>query len=149
MDGVVDRYGCVDVLVNCAGVGLLRKIEELDLLANVRRMGDRLDAALRERFGNDPHVGDIRGRGLFRALELVADRATKEPFDASCQLHARIKQNAMEAGLLCFPMGGVIDGARGDIVLLAPPYIINEGHIEEMVEKLAIAIEAPLGQAAA
>ena len=124
-----------------------RKIKEQDLLANGRRMGDRLDAALRERFGDHPHVGDIRGRGLFRALELVADRATKEPFDASRQLHARIKHNAMEAGLLCYPMGGVIDGARGDNVLLAPPYIIDGGHIDEMVEKLSLAIEASLASA--
>ena len=80
---------------------------------------------------------------------MVADRATKEPFDASYQLHARIKQNAMEAGLLCYPMGGVIDGVRGDNVLLAPPYIIIEDHVEEMVEKLGIAIEASLGKAAA
>jgi adenosylmethionine-8-amino-7-oxononanoate aminotransferase len=132
-----------------AALAVQRKVKELDLLANVRRMGDRLDAALVERFGNHPHVGDIRGRGLFRALELVADRATKEPFDASYKLHARVKQNAMGAGLMCYPMGGVIDGARGDQVLLAPPYIIIDDHIEEMVEKLAIAIEASLGKAAA
>ena len=132
-----------------AALAVQRKVKEQDLLANVRRMGDRLDAALGERFGNHPHVGDIRGRGLFRALELVADRATKEPFDASYQLHARVKQNAMEAGLLCYPMGGVIDGTRGDMVLLAPPYIIIEDHVDEMVEKLGIAIEASLGKAAA
>ena len=80
---------------------------------------------LRERFGEHPHVGDIRGRGLFWGIELVEDRATKKPFDPALKLHARVKRKAMQAGLMCYPMGGTIDGEHGDHVLLAPPFIVE------------------------
>ena len=106
-----------------AALAVVRAIEDRDLLANVRTMGARLDAALTERFGNHPNVGDIRGRGLFRGLEFVCDRATKEPFDPKHALNGRIKKAAMAHGLMCYPMGGTIDGRRGDHVLLAPPFI--------------------------
>jgi len=95
-------------------------------------MGDKLDAALTERFGNHPNVGDIRGRGLFRALEFVSDRTNKEPFDPKHALNAKIKKAAMARGLMCYPMGGTIDGRRGDHVLLAPPFIIDESHVAEI-----------------
>ena len=95
------------------------------------------ESALRAAFGNHPHVGDIRGRGLFLALELVEDRATKEPFDPALQLAARVKREAMEHGLICYPMGGTLDGVRGDHVMLAPPFIIEEPQLDELVEKLA------------
>jgi hypothetical protein len=86
------------------------------------------------------HVGDIRGRGLFRGIELVADRETKAPFDASRGIAARIKKEAFAAGLICYPMSGTIDGQRGDHVLLAPPFIISDAQIEELVSKLSGAI---------
>jgi adenosylmethionine-8-amino-7-oxononanoate aminotransferase len=130
-----------------AALAVQNVIEEEDLLANVRAMGVKLDDALHDRFGNHSHVGDIRGRGLFRALELVADRTTKEPFDPALQMHARVKAQAMAHGLICYPSGGVIDGKRGDQVLLAPAFIINESHIEEIVEKLGVAFEAALASA--
>lgn len=112
-----------------------------DLLSQVRQQGHRLDAALRHQFGDHPHVGDIRGRGLFQGLELVADRRSKAAFDPSLGLHKKIKALAFEAGLICYPMGGTIDGIRGDHVLLAPPYIINDEQIDELVSKLAFAID--------
>lgn len=115
-----------------------------NLLANVRVMGERLDQRLRQRFGNHHHVGDIRGRGLFRAIELVADRATKEPFEASLKLHARVKREAMARGLMVYPMGGTIDGVRGDHVLLAPPFIVAEREIDEIVARLGEAVDAAL-----
>ena len=104
-----------------AALAVQNVIEEEDLLVNVRAMGSVLSDALHERFGNHRHIGDIRGRGLFLGLEIVADRADKSPFDPGFALHARVKKEAMVRGLMCYPMGGTIDGQRGDHVLLAPP----------------------------
>jgi len=115
------------------------------LLARVLEQGAKLDAALRAELGQHPHIGDIRGRGLFRGIELVADRETKAPFDPARKLHAEVKKRAFEAGLICYPMGGTIDGHRGDHVLLAPPFIIEDAQIDELVGKLATAIRGTLG----
>lgn len=117
---------------------------EKNLLVKVREKGDKLDAALRAALGDHPNIGDIRGRGLFRGIELVADRATKAPFDPALKLHAKVKAHAMNHGLLCYPMGGTIDGQRGDHVLLAPPFIIEDEQIDEVVGKLQHAIEDAL-----
>jgi adenosylmethionine-8-amino-7-oxononanoate aminotransferase len=125
---------------------VLSAIRERDLLARVQTMGERLDAALQARFGQNPHVGDIRGRGLFRGLELVADRDTKVPFDPALKLHARIKAAAMEAGLICYPMGGTIDGQRGDHILLAPPFIITDDQVGELTDKLGRALDRALAE---
>jgi adenosylmethionine-8-amino-7-oxononanoate aminotransferase len=129
----------------CAAALAVQKVIERDnLLAAVRRQGiglrDRLNAA----FANHPHVGDIRGRGLFMALELVADRATKAPFDPALRLHAGVKKEAMARGLMVYPMGGTIDGRRGDHVLLAPPFIVTDNELGEIVERLAAAVDAAL-----
>ena len=129
-----------------AALAVQRKIQSLDLLANVRKQGDDLDRRLLERLGNHAHVGDIRGRGLFRGIELVADRATKEPFDPALKLHARIKKHAMGKGLICYPGGGTADGIKGDHVLLAPPFIIEEPEIEELVNLLGDSIDAALAE---
>ena len=127
-----------------AALAVQQQIERRDLLANVRAMGNLLKDRLVQRFGEHPHVGDIRGRGLFLGLELVCDRATKQPFDPARRLHARIKAQAMQAGLMCYPMGGTIDGQHGDHVLLAPPYIIDGSHVDEVVNKLGKAIDSCL-----
>ena len=84
----------------------------IGLLANVVEMGARLERRLKERFGQHPFVGDIRGRGLFWALELVSDRASKRPFDPAAKLHARVKREAMDRGLMVYPMGGTVDGVQ-------------------------------------
>ncbi|HJM49424.1 MAG TPA: aspartate aminotransferase family protein [Alphaproteobacteria bacterium] len=127
-----------------AALAVQRAIVERDLLANVVAQGERLEAALYERFGNHPHVGDIRGRGLFRAIELVADRETKRPFDVADKLHARIKAEAMAGGLICYPAAGSATGEAGDHVLLAPPYIIQAAEIDDIVERLGVAVDACL-----
>jgi adenosylmethionine-8-amino-7-oxononanoate aminotransferase len=127
-----------------AALAVQRTIREENLLQAVRARGEDLAAALTERFGNHAHVGDIRGRGLFRGLELVRDRTSREPFDPALKLHARIKAEAMARGLMCYPMGGTIDGRRGDHVLLAPPYIITPDEIGELTRKLGAAIDAAL-----
>jgi len=110
------------------------------LLPRVREMGAKLQEALESELGQHPHVGDIRGRGLFRGVEIVADRETKAPFDPSRGIHRRIKALALETGLICYPMGGTIDGRRGDHVLLAPPFIIEDAQIDELVSKLSSSI---------
>ena len=127
-----------------AGLAVQRALRDRNLIAQVQRLGRALEARLRTRFGSHPHVGDIRGRGLFWGLELVADRATKAPFDPGQRVNAKIKQRAMEEGLLCYPMGGTIDGARGDHVLVAPPFIVTEGQLDELVDKLGRAIDAAI-----
>lgn len=127
-----------------AALAVQRVIDEDDLLTAVRQKGERLRTLLEERFGNHAHVGDIRGRGLFLGLELVADRATKEPFAATHALNARVKREAMDRGLMCYPMGGTIDGRRGDHVLLAPPFIVSDADMDAIVHRLGEAVEAAI-----
>lgn len=114
------------------------------LLDRVRARGRYLADCLAQHFGQHPHVGDIRGRGLFMAVELVQDRATKETFAPESKLHARIKARALEEGLVVYPMGGTVDGRRGDHVLLAPPFIVSEANLEEIVRRLARAVDLGL-----
>ena len=129
--------------VACAAALAVQRVIERDgLLAQVRRLGAGLRERLAAAFGEQPNVGDIRGRGLFQAIELVADRAGKTPFDPGLKLHARIKAAAMARGLMVYPMGGTIDGARGDHVLLAPPFIATDGDLDLIVERLAGAVQA-------
>jgi len=129
----------------CAGaLAVQRRLHEDGLLAQVAPLGAALSARLRAAFGSHPHVGDIRGRGLFQGLEIVADRESKAPFEPRLRVNARIKAQALERGLMCYPMGGTIDGARGDHVLLAPPFIVEERQLDELVEKLSGALDAVL-----
>jgi len=130
-----------------AALAVQRKVERLDLLAKVRALGEYLADRLIERLGNHPNVGDIRGRGLFRGIELVEDRASKIPLDPKLKLHARIKRHAMDRGLICYPAGGTADGVKGDHVLIAPPFIIEEPEIDTLVERLGDAIDAALADA--
>jgi adenosylmethionine-8-amino-7-oxononanoate aminotransferase len=131
-------------LAAAAGKAVLDAILDRDLLHRVRARGEALEAALNAAFGQHPQVGDIRGRGLFRGIELVEDRATKTSFDPARKLHAKIKAAAMAEGLICYPAGGTVDGRRGDHVLLAPPFIITEDQIGELVGKLGRAIDTAL-----
>ncbi|MCT8999783.1 aspartate aminotransferase family protein [Chelativorans intermedius] len=129
----------------CAAALAVQEVIARDgLLANVREMGAYLRERLEMRFADHPHVGDIRGRGLFLGLELVADRETKEPFDPALKLHARVKTQAMARGLMVYPAGGTIDGSRGDHVLLAPPFILDAPTAETIVERLGQALDAAL-----
>jgi adenosylmethionine-8-amino-7-oxononanoate aminotransferase len=125
-----------------AGLEVQRIIREHNLLANVQTMGNRLEAGLQERFGNHRHVGDVRGRGLFWALEFVADRASKAPFAPELKLNERIKAEGMARGLATYPMGGTIDGKQGDHVILAPPYIVTATDIDAIIERLGDAVDA-------
>jgi hypothetical protein len=131
-------------LACAAALGVQQAIREDDLLANVRAMGAHLSERLLDRFGNHHHVGDIRGRGLFQAIELVEERASKRPFAPAKKLHVRIKAEAMARGLICYPGGGTIDGRSGDHVLLAPPYIVNRADIDTIVDRLGAAVDAAI-----
>jgi adenosylmethionine-8-amino-7-oxononanoate aminotransferase len=121
-----------------------RVIRDEQLLPRVVERGAQLDDLLRQRLGQHPNVGDIRGRGLFRAIELVADRATKRPLPPEQKTHARVKAAALANGLLCYPSGGTIDGQQGDHVLLAPPFNITPAQLEELVDKLVRSVETVL-----
>ena len=144
-DAVMHSHTYTGHALSCAAaLAVQHEVRERRLLENVNAKGELLRAALSEQFGNHPHVGDIRGRGLFIALELVADRSTKAPFDPSLRLSSNILQRGLEQGLVCYPMGGVIDGARGENVLLAPPFIIEESQVFELVEKLGRTLERAL-----
>jgi len=110
-----------------------------DMMGDVRAKGERTLSALKDRFSQYPHIGDIRGRGLFLGLEFVNDRENKTAFSPSHGIHRAFKAAAFEAGLICYPMGGTIDGQHGDHVLLAPPFIISDSEIDLLVDRLAIA----------
>jgi adenosylmethionine-8-amino-7-oxononanoate aminotransferase len=123
-----------------AALAVLTKLTDGGLVEQSAIMGDKLQDALQQAFGQHPNIGDIRGRGLFRGIEIVEDRDTKRPFDPSRAIHKSIKKEAFEAGLACYPMGGTVDGKSGDHILLAPPFILQDTHIDEIVTKLEIAI---------
>jgi adenosylmethionine-8-amino-7-oxononanoate aminotransferase len=131
--------------VGCAAaLAVQQVIKDEDLLSNVQSQGQLLENLLLERLGSHPRVGDIRGRGLLRAIEIVEDRRSKKPFASTLKLHARIKQKAMAEGLICYPGGGTADGESGDHVLIAPPFNVTPPQIEEIVARLASALDGAL-----
>ena len=131
-------------VATATGLAVVSEIVERDLPSRVRTLGDTLAAALQERLGKHPHIGDIRGRGLFRGIELVDDRETKKPFDPSRKLAAKIKKAAFEGGLICYPMPGTRDGRVGDHVLLAPPFIMEDDDCNLIADRLTAAINNAL-----
>ncbi len=124
-----------------AGLAVLEEIQSKQLLPRVVELGVKLEAALHKKFGQHPYIGDIRGKGLFWGLELVEDRSTKEPFDPKLGIAMQTKKAAFERGLMIYPMGGTVDGKSGDHILLAPPFIYEEEHIDLLVERLALALD--------
>jgi len=87
-------------------------------------------------------MSDVRGRGLFWALEFVADRGSKQVFDPGLKLNERVKQEAFARGLAGYPMGGTIDGKLGDHYIVAPPYIVTAAQIDTIVDRLGEAVDA-------
>ena len=129
--------------VGCAAaLAVQNVIRDEGLLPRVGEAGARLAALLIDRFANHPHVGDVRGRGLLQAIELVADRSTKAPFDPAFAMHQRAKADAFARGLLIYPSGGTVDGRSGDHILLAPPYNVTDNELEMIVERLADTIDS-------
>ncbi|ATA55855.1 aspartate aminotransferase family protein [Variovorax boronicumulans] len=133
----------------CAAALAVQQVIRRDgLVAKVRDDGIVFGAMLAEALGDHPHVGDSRGRGFFWGVELVADRASKKPFDPALAVNARLKKDAMSRGLLCYPFGGTVDGRQGDHVLLAPPYIATRDYLQEIVARLAASVDAVTRSAA-
>lgn len=129
-----------------AGLAVQQTVVEDKLLENVIAMGKQLETALHDIFDSHPHIGNIRGRGLFWGIELVQDKASKQPFPAQLHLHSKIKHLAMDAGLICYPGGGTVDGISGDHILLAPPFIINPEQLLEITEKLQATINQAIAE---
>lgn len=127
-----------------AALAVQEVIAEEDLLGNVQGMGALLERGLTGRLGNHRHIGDIRGRGLFWAIELVQERGSKAIFAPSLKMNERVKHEAYARGLGCYPMGGTIDGLRGDHVILAPPYNVTAAEVEMIVDRFGAAVEAAL-----
>jgi adenosylmethionine-8-amino-7-oxononanoate aminotransferase len=125
-----------------AALAVQRVIQRDDLLAQVRSRGKFLAQLMHDRFDAHPHIGDMRGRGLFHGIELVRERASKTPFDAELKLHARIRKEAMARGLMVYPMGGTVDGRVGDHIVLAPPFIASEAELTMMIDRLHQSIDA-------
>jgi adenosylmethionine-8-amino-7-oxononanoate aminotransferase len=131
--------------VACAAALAVQKtIADESLLENVRVQGAHLERRLKDRFGNNPNVGDIRGRGLFWAIEYVTDRSTMTPYDPALKLNARVKREAMSRGLGIYAMPGTIDGRTGDHNMLAPPFICTSADIDTIVERLGDAVDAAM-----
>ena len=128
-------------VATAAGLAVVRALLERNLIARVGQLGKALEAGLRGALGQHPNVGDIRGRGLFWGIEIVSDRTTKTPFDPSLRVAARLKQVAFENGLICYPMAGTIDGRSGDHLLLAPPFIMTDGQVDELVGKVTQSVK--------
>jgi adenosylmethionine-8-amino-7-oxononanoate aminotransferase len=149
---IAGRFGTVasvhtysgHTLACAAGLAVMRVIARDGLVDACARLGARLMAGLRQRLGGHAAVGDIRGRGLFVAVELVADRQTGRPFAPALHLHDRVRRACLDRGLICYPSGGTVDGLSGDHVLLSPPYIVTDAEIDEMVDTLAAGIDAAL-----
>jgi len=120
-----------------AGLAVQTIIRRDRLVRKASADGRYLRERLGETIGNLDFVGDIRGRGLFIGIELVADRETKEPYDPELQLFARVRARAFANGLICYPTGGNVDGRRGDHVILAPPYTASRAELDEIIDKMA------------
>ena len=129
-----------------AANAVIKKLINNDLVNCSSEKGKKLSNMLESKFSQHPNVGDIRGRGLFQGIEFVEDRETKKSLDPDLKFATKLKMNAFEAGLICYPMSGTRDGKNGDHVLLAPPFIIEDSQMDELIEKIDIAIIKTLGQ---
>lgn len=127
-----------------AGVAVQNIIAREGLIARVHDNGSRLKSWLADAFRGVEAVGDIRGRGHLLALELVKDQTTKQPFGAELKLFMKIRAAALENGLICYPVGGNVDGVTGDIVIVAPPYNASDDELTEIVDKLAVSVRQVL-----
>jgi adenosylmethionine-8-amino-7-oxononanoate aminotransferase len=127
-----------------AGVAVQKIVTREKLVERVAANAGTFRHMLSEALSGIEAVGDIRGRGYFLAAELVQERATKKPFDASLKLALHIKAQALENGLICYPVGGNVDGLNGDVVILAPPYNATDAELFEIVEKTARSINQVL-----
>ena len=127
-----------------ASLATQKIIRSEGLLPKVVARGKTIRDGLRNALGEHPNVGDIRGRGMFIGVEFVVNKGSKESFDPASKIHRKIQKTAMEIGLLCYGMGGTVDGKRGDHILLAPPYNIDDVEEQELIEKFVDAVRQEL-----
>ena len=127
-----------------AGVAVQKIVERDRLVERVHQMEGTLRDTLAEATKDIEAVGDIRGRGFFQALELVADRKTRAPFPAERKLFMKIRQKAFDNGLICYPVGGNVDGVNGDVIIIAPPYNVTATELDEIAEKTAASVRQVL-----
>jgi adenosylmethionine-8-amino-7-oxononanoate aminotransferase len=127
-----------------AGVAVQKIVEREKLVERVAANEPKFKAMISDALHGVDAVGDIRGRGYFYAIELVKNRETKEPFDGNLKLFLHIRQQALENGLICYPVGGNVDGVNGDVVILAPPYTATDDELGEIVEKTARSVKQVL-----
>lgn len=128
--------------MSCAAITAVQRIiQEDNLVENVKIMGKLLGELLHSALDDHPHVGNVRGRGLFWGIEFVADKATKEPFPVSENISMKVHQAALDLGISVYPAGGVAGDGVGDAVLLAPMYNCTEEDIREIVKVTKEAVE--------
>jgi adenosylmethionine-8-amino-7-oxononanoate aminotransferase len=131
--------------LSCAAALAVQTIvREEKLVANAATQGRFLRDSLETRFGNHRHVGEVRGRGLMQAIELVADRGRKDTFDPALKIAPRISAAARARGLICWVGSGTVDGTRGEHVMLSPAFIVTPQDVEEIVGRLGEAVDAVL-----
>ncbi len=124
-----------------AGVAAIRYLRDHELVQRCAVMGTAFHQRL-EILREFPAVGDVRGRGLLAGIEFVADRATREPFPRSARFAERFAAAALEVGLVVWPNVGQADGTNGDLAMLAPPFIVTEEQVDEMVHLFGRALAA-------
>lgn len=129
-----------------AGVAVQTIMRRERLVERVHELGPVFMNLLRRELDGIEAVGDLRGRGFFVGVELVADRALKTPFDPAEKLYIRIRNAAFERGLICYPSGGNVDGTAGDTVILAPPYIATEAELEEIAVLFGLSLRSALAE---
>ncbi|MFN0190684.1 MAG: aspartate aminotransferase family protein [Aestuariivirga sp.] len=127
-----------------AGVAVQKIVAREKLVERVAVNAEKLKAMIADALAGIEAVGDVRGRGYFIAAELVENRETKKPFDASLKLFMHIRQQALENGLICYPVGGNADGVNGDCVIIAPPYNASDAELDEIVDKMGKSVKQVL-----
>lgn len=127
-----------------AGLATLDVLEGGELVGRAARMGEVLGQALRATFDAHPSVGDVRGLGLMWAIELVGERESRRPFEPGRKVAPKIAAAAFDRGLIVYAMQGGADGAVGDHVMIAPPFVVDDSEIEEIVGLLAESVQFAL-----
>jgi adenosylmethionine-8-amino-7-oxononanoate aminotransferase len=125
-----------------AALATLNILQRENLVENSARQGVLLGQLLHDAFDAHPYIGDIRGRGLFWTLEIVQDKATKQPFPAADHIAQTIMQHAFDAGLIVYHAQGCVDSKAGDLIHIGPPLIVTEAQLREIVTLLQEAVSA-------
>jgi adenosylmethionine-8-amino-7-oxononanoate aminotransferase len=137
----VHGYTYMEHPVSCAaGLAVLRIIKREGLVENAARQGEYLFAHLNDLAAESPFIGDVRGKGLLAGIELVADKATRRPFDPSLGVTQRLLDAARARGLMLYP-GQSGDGIASDQFLVSPPLIVTHDDIDEIMQRLALALD--------